>query len=103
MSTKFSLQPKPTFKATVKIPRPGDADGELTFTFKHRKLDEVRELLKSEAVPDVQFITEIADGWALPEEFSRENIDVLMQNYPAAMKAITATYYNELLGNREKN
>ncbi|ELY2773147.1 phage tail assembly chaperone, partial [Cronobacter sakazakii] len=27
----------------------------------------------------------------------------LMNNYPGALKAITETYYRELLGNREKN
>lgn len=103
MGTKFSLQPKPTFKATVKIPRPGDAAGELTFTFKHHTLDVLRDLEKLEDKTAIDFICEIAEGWALPEEFNRENIDVLMQNYPAAMTAITETYYRELLGNREKN
>jgi hypothetical protein len=28
---------------------------------------------------------------------------VLLENYPAAMKAIPETYYRELMGQREKN
>lgn len=103
MSTKFSLQPKPTFKALVKIPRAGDVDGELTFTFKHRPLDDLAALEKLDDKTAIDFILDITEGWALPEEFTRENLDVLMQNYPASMRAITETYYRELLGNREKN
>ncbi|WP_426448136.1 phage tail assembly chaperone [Siccibacter colletis] len=103
MPTKFTLQPKPTFKTTVKIPRPGEDDGELTFTFKHHPLDVLADLEKLDEKTAIDFIAEIAEGWALPDEFNSENITMLMQNYPAAMAAITETYYRELLGNREKN
>ncbi|VAK71359.1 Domain of uncharacterised function (DUF1789) [Enterobacter hormaechei] len=41
MATKFTLQPKPTFKANVSIPRAGDEDGVLTFTFNHKPLKEL--------------------------------------------------------------
>ncbi|HHZ5415087.1 TPA: phage tail assembly chaperone [Enterobacter hormaechei] len=30
------------------------------------------------------------------------NLSVLLENYPAAMKAIPETYYRELMGQREK-
>ncbi len=46
---------------------------------------------------------EIIAGWALPDAFNAENLSLLLENYPAAMKAITETYYRELLGQREKN
>ncbi|WP_234007102.1 phage tail assembly chaperone, partial [Cronobacter turicensis] len=44
MTTRFTLQPKPTFKADVKIPRAGDEDGVLTFTFKHYPLDQLAKM-----------------------------------------------------------
>ncbi|WP_373371015.1 phage tail assembly chaperone [Proteus mirabilis] len=28
---------------------------------------------------------------------------MLLDNYPSASRAISSTYYNELMGNREKN
>ncbi|HCI6019538.1 TPA: hypothetical protein NPN74_001580 [Klebsiella quasipneumoniae subsp. quasipneumoniae] len=103
MATEFKLTPNPTFKATVKIPRAGDGDGELTFTFKHHPLNELADKEKLEGKTALDFITEIATGWALGDEFNRENLETLMNNYPGALKAITETYYRELLGNREKN
>ncbi|BBQ83451.1 hypothetical protein WP3W18E02_19800 [Klebsiella sp. WP3-W18-ESBL-02] len=103
MATKFTLQPAPTFKADVKIPRAGAEDGELTFTFKHMPLDQLSQLEKLDGKTALDFITDITAAWALPEKFTRENLEVLMNNYPGALKSITATYYRELLGNREKN
>jgi hypothetical protein len=50
----------------------------------------------------VIFLLEIVDGWALSEPCTRENMGVLVDNYPGAVKAIMATYYQELTGNREK-
>lgn len=51
MATKFTLQPKPTFKANVSIPRAGDEDGVLTFTFNHKPLKELADLEKLEGKP----------------------------------------------------
>lgn len=103
MSTKFTLAPNPTFKANVKIPRAGAGDGELTFTFRHKPLNELAQLEKLDDKTALDFLEEITAAWALPDEFSRENLEVLLNNYPGALKAITETYYRELLGNREKN
>ncbi|ELY4544122.1 hypothetical protein SNN69_002875 [Cronobacter sakazakii] len=103
MTTKFTLQPKPTFKANVTIPRAGDEDGVLTFTFKHHSLDNLAQLEKADEKTAADFLMDIVTGWALPDEFSRENLEILLNNYPGALKAITETYYRELLGNREKN
>lgn len=103
MATKFQLQPKPTFKADVKIPRAGDDDGMLTFTFRHKPLKELAALETMEGKTAVDFLVEITEGWALPDALSQENLEVLLDNYPGAMKAIVGTYYRELTGNREKN
>lgn len=103
MATKFTLQPKPTFKANVTIPRAGDDDGVLTFTFNHKPLKELADLEKLEGKTATDFLMEIIAGWALPDAFNADNLGVLLENYPAAMKAIPETYYRELLGQREKN
>ncbi|QBM23580.1 hypothetical protein E1B03_14525 [Citrobacter arsenatis] len=103
MATKFTLQPKPTFKANVSIPRAGDEDGVLTFTFNHKPLKELADLEKLEGKTATDFLLEIIAGWALPDKFNADNLAELIENYPAAMKAITETYYRELLGQREKN
>ncbi|HAV1813136.1 TPA: hypothetical protein JG921_004433 [Enterobacter hormaechei subsp. steigerwaltii] len=103
MATKFTLQPKPTFKANVSIPRAGDEDGLLTFTFNHKPLKELADLEKLEDKTATDFLMEIISGWALPDKFNAENLSLLLENYPAAMKAIPETYYRELMGQREKN
>ncbi|NUU68424.1 hypothetical protein HQN64_20270 [Enterobacteriaceae bacterium BIT-l23] len=103
MSTKFTLQPKPTFKANVKIPRAGAEDGELTITFRHKPLKELSAIEKLDGKTAVDFMMEIIDGWALPDEFNAENLEILLENYPSALRTIPETYYRELTGNREKN
>ncbi|VYU55938.1 hypothetical protein [Metakosakonia massiliensis] len=103
MAPKFLLQPKPTFKADVTIPRAGEEDGKLTFTFRHKPIKELAALETMEGKTAVDFLHEITEGWALTDEFSRDNLEILLDNYPGAMKAIVSTYYRELTGNREKN
>ncbi|MFN7050107.1 phage tail assembly chaperone [Proteus mirabilis] len=39
----------------------------------------------------------------MEEPYNKENLNILLDNYPSASRAISSTYYNELLGNREKN
>ncbi|HGK7388343.1 TPA: hypothetical protein ACJ516_002096, partial [Enterobacter kobei] len=48
-------------------------------------------------------LMEIVEGWALPDEFTRENVIVLLQNYPRAFDSIGMAYTKELMGIREKN
>lgn len=111
--TQFSLIPNPTFSATASIPRAGTEDGKLTFTFRHKTLEELRAMdeklhtaaegKKSAIEPQADYLAEIIDGWALPDEFTRENLVVLLQNYPRAYDSIGLAYTKELMGLREKN
>ncbi|CAI2005901.1 phage tail assembly chaperone [Serratia fonticola] len=117
MSTKFTLAPNPTFKFDVVIPRAGEVDGTLTFTFKHKtradlealektlreKTEKQVEAGKHSNAPMVAFVCEIADAWALPEEFTKENVLVLLENYPRAFDSIALAYTRELMALREKN
>lgn len=103
MAKTFQLQPKPTFKVDVAIPRAGDDDGVITFTFRHKPLKELASIESMEGKNAVEFLLDITDGWALPDAFSQENLETLLDNYPRALEAITRHYYNELMGNRQKN
>lgn len=111
--TKFSLIPNPTFSVTASIPRAGAEDGKLTFTFRHKTLEELRSMDeklqkaaedKKDAIePQADYLMEIVEGWALPDEFNRENVIVLLRNYPRAFDSIGLAYTKELMGIREKN
>ncbi|KXF93708.1 hypothetical protein AU082_09465 [Yersinia pestis] len=102
MAVKFTLVPSPTFKVDVTIPRAGLDDGILTFTFRHMPVNEVINMEKVEGQSGLDFAEKFIEGWALPEVFSRENLEVLANNYPKAIEAIVGAFYRELLGNREK-
>jgi hypothetical protein len=111
--TKFTLIPNPTFSTIAIIPRAGGEDGKLSLTFKHKTLDELRamdEKLRDDAKdkqsavePQANYLMEIATGWALPDEFTRENVVTLLHNYPRAFDSIGLAYTKELMAIREKN
>ncbi|MFB0711474.1 phage tail assembly chaperone [Buttiauxella noackiae] len=111
--TQFTLIANPTFSVTATIPRAGAEDGKLSLTFKHKTLDELRamdetlqksaDVKKSAVEPQADYLMGIVTGWALPDEFNRENVVVLLQNYPRAFDSIGLTYTKELMAIREKN
>ncbi|MGY6029838.1 phage tail assembly chaperone [Phytobacter sp. AG2a] len=111
--TQFSLIPDPTFSTTASIPRAGAEDGKLSFTFRHKTLEELRAMdeqlqkkagdKKSVIEPQADYLMEIVEDWALPDEFNRDNVIVLLQNYPRAFDSIGLAYTKELVAIREKN
>lgn len=103
MASTFQLKPKPIFKVDVSIPRAGEEDGIVTFTYRHKPLKELADLEAMEGKNAVDFLVDITDAWALPDEFNRENLETLLDNYPRALESITRAYYSELMSNREKN
>lgn len=108
---KLKLNLDPTFRADVQITVPGvDEPGTLQLTFKYRGRKEYAEFLESmqdkkgkkeksvaEAFP--LFVT----GWDLDEEFTPENIETFLNNYPAAYMEIVGQYAKLLMGSRIKN
>ena len=111
--TTFTLIPEPTFSATATIPRAGAEDGQLTFTFRHKTLADLRAMdeklhksaegKKSAVEAHANYLMDIVVGWALPDEFNRENVLTLLKNYPRAFDSIGLAYTKELMGIREKN
>lgn len=117
MSEAFLLDPNPSFKSVVEIPKHGDEEpGKLGFTFKHHPITEYQKWLKAhqqelEKLDDdadgievmVKGVQHVATGWALPDEFDADNIRRLLVNYGRAYTSIMATYFAELMGIRAKN
>lgn len=94
---KFSLAAKPTFTARVSIPVPGKAPEPVEFTFKGRTRDEFKEFIDTLAErEDADVVMDICCGWELEEAFDRENVDLLIQNYLGAARAIIEKYLSEL-------
>lgn len=101
---KLKLQPAPTFKARVSIHQPGAEPAEVEFTFKHRGRKELATFAETIAgTGDVELIQALASGWELEDEFSTENIALLVENHYAAPAAIWTTYVEELTKAKEKN
>lgn len=92
---KLTLNAAPTFSATVAIPVPGGAAAPVVFTFKHRTRDGLRDWLKQER-DDVSAILEMATAWDLAEPLDKENVELLVQNYLGAAKAVFEKYLSEL-------
>lgn len=101
---KLKLNPEPTFKAKVGIPVPGSRPAEVLFTFKHRTRDEVIAWMEgSRDDTDVDSVLDVVVGWELEDEFNRENVERLCNNYPGSGLVIVSAYLDELRGARVKN
>lgn len=94
---KFTLEPNPTFKATVKIPVAGADFAPVEFTFKYRNREQFKELADGivEREP-VDLLLDIACGWELPEPFDAASLTKLTNNYLGAFRAVLDAYFNEL-------
>lgn len=95
--SKFSLSVKPSFKAKVAIPVPGQAAELVEFTFKGRTRDEFKDFIDTlKDREDVDVVMDIASGWELDDPFDAENVEILTQNYLGAARAIIEKYLSEL-------
>lgn len=109
--SKFVLTPNPTFKATVPMPVPGAGYVDVQFTFKHRGRAALLEFMESAAKDDsagstqkdTDMAMQIATGWDLEDEFNRENIERLVDNFPGSARAMFQGYVGELMRAREGN
>ncbi|UGO53104.1 putative tape measure chaperone protein [Klebsiella phage vB_KaeD_HazelMika] len=104
MSFKVKLSERlPDFPLNVKFQLPNGVEAEIKYTVKHLKASEIQELYARENVKDHEFITEIASGWDLEDEFTPENAQKLVDKFPAAALALTQSYMAALAGVRVKN
>ena len=104
MSFKVNLSERlPDFPLNVKFNMPNGVEAEIKFTVKHRTGSEIQELYAREEIKDSEFITEIASGWDLADEFNDANAKILVDKFPASALALTQAYMAALAGLRVKN
>ena len=101
---KLSLVADPTFPAKVGIPVAGGDPIEVVFTFKHRTKDELDEFFKTRAdKSDAESFLDMVSGWEFQDEFTPENVEILLQNHIGTALATFRVYVDELVGARVKN
>lgn len=104
MSFKVNLSERlPDFPLSVKFKMPNGVEAEIKFTVKHKSGSEIQAMYAREDIKDFEFITEIASGWDLDDEFNNENAKKLVDNFPASALGLTQAYMAALAGVRVKN
>lgn len=121
---KLKLAVNPTFQAKVGIPLASGEKTDVLMTFKHRTRTEYAEMMASfsrkpgdsDAIGDdlavaaraglkrdVDAVMSMVTAWDLEDEFNRENVELLLENYFGAASAIYETYGQALQGSRRGN
>ena len=101
---KFALKAQPTFVAKVGFPQAGGETVDVLLTFKHRTKTGLDEFLSSRADrSDVDAFLEMVVGWELSDEFSRDNVELLLENHIGVALATYKTYIDQLVQHRAKN
>lgn len=104
--TKVSIKPDPTFRVEVEIPRPGKEALKLPLLYKHRGKAELEEFRKTDPGrlrEDIDVVMDMVEGWEANEEFNREAMAGLLNNFHAAGDAIVGAYISELRRARSGN
>ena len=106
---KLKLISEPTFKAKVPVPVAGaDKPVMVEMTFKHKTRTDFlkwRDTLpnEGESRPDLDAVMDVLCGWELDDQFNRENVETLLENYLGAAFNILQTYTDQLLQAQLKN
>lgn len=104
----FKLQPPATFTEEVAIPVPGGEPVKIDIVFRRMTRDERVDFMKraADATPEneIDLFMEMVAGWGrVDTEFSREAVELLMQNYEGAVPAILAEFNMAHIRGRRKN
>jgi len=102
---KLTLVAEPTFKAKVAIPVAGlSGPVEIIFEFKHRtKSDLAKWMEGAKDRLDIDSVMGTVVGWGFDDEFSRDNVQLLLENHHGASRAIASKYLSELMALRLGN
>jgi hypothetical protein len=101
---KFTLNPSPTFKATVLIPVPGGTAAGIEFTFKHRPREDFKTFMEGmEDRDDIDLLMDVVSGWDLDDAFDADNLAKMTKNYMGSGHAIVEKYISEMTKVRAKN
>lgn len=76
----------------------------MVFTVKALTSSELNAALKDASnQTGAQFVKSLASGWELEDDFNDENLDKLVDRYPAVVGGLISTYTQALAGYRVKN
>ena len=96
---KLSLVANPTFQAKVGIPMAGE-DAKpvpVMLTFKHRTKSQLTEWLNSrQGKDDAESFLDMVSAWDLEDEFKKENIELLLENYAGTAREVLNVYVDQL-------
>jgi hypothetical protein len=101
----LKLNPDPTFEVVVNITVPGKAKPEgVKMTFKYRGKKELNEFWEgNKGRDDADIFMDIVTEWGVEAEYTKENVELFLNNYPAAAGEIALTYSKQSLESRVKN
>lgn len=101
---KLKLQAAPSFSANVGIPAAGGAVTEVNMTFRHRTKTELDAFIKDRVgKSDADSFMEMVTGWELEDPFTRESVELLLENYIGAAQATFLEYIDQLVQAKRKN
>lgn len=106
-----SIISNPTFESEVELLQPGNQPVQkINFTFVHKtrkEIEKINDELEKNNDEDInktiEIFMKVVKDWDYDEEFNKENIAILDQNNPIALREIYTTYLNEVMGYRRKN
>ena len=105
----FALQPKPTFTKEVVLNIPGGGEGKFKGIFQHKPKDELQAFFDSitnteKPRADLDAVLDVLVGWeGVDQKFSKENVEILLENYVGAHIAILNAYSTGYFEAKEKN
>jgi len=102
----LKLNPDPQFTADAMITVPGQVEpGAITLTFKYRSRKELAAFFEGmKDRKDVDVFPDFIVGWSgMDADFSKKNIGIFLDNYPAAFGEILTEYSNLSFKSRVKN
>jgi hypothetical protein len=101
---KFVLKANPTFTSKVAFPVAGGAAVDVVVTFKHRTKTALAEFMEwRDGKKDPEIFEAMVVGWDLSDEFSAENVEILLENHIGVALAVYKAYLEELVQNKLKN
>ncbi len=129
MATKIKLGSRPkNFKKTIIFPMLDGSTGSIEVTYKYRTrtefgafIDKIMDaagemkgrddeekvsmaaLMEKTAGANADYIMEAVEGWNLEEDFTKENVQQLADELPAAVNAIMETYRTAITEGRLGN
>lgn len=102
----FKLNPNPTFNAKVQISVPGvDKPATVDVEFKHLSRSAIKSYFEGiEGKTDAESLSEIIVGWkGVDAPYSKENLDLFLDNYPSSSREMFEAFRRELMEARTKN